>query len=129
MSRVLSISIAVLLLSSVAMAEDLVPPPWPRGDDGTTMARWEFLDPNPNPIPNIEVNPYGPSVTSVYPGVGQEWWEIWGNRDGVIGYGDLFRIGRRIPHAKKILLDDTGHVAMLEHPEWFDRTAVEFLTA
>jgi pimeloyl-ACP methyl ester carboxylesterase len=52
---------------------------------------------------------------------------IWGNRDGVIGYGDLFRFGRKIPDAKTILLDDTGHVAMVEHPEWFDRTASEFL--
>ena len=52
---------------------------------------------------------------------------IWGNRDGVIGYGDLFRFGRKIPGARTILLDDTGHVAMVEHPEWFDRTASEFL--
>jgi pimeloyl-ACP methyl ester carboxylesterase len=32
-----------------------------------------------------------------------------------------------MPHSERILLKDTGHVAMVEHPEWFDQTATKFL--
>jgi pimeloyl-ACP methyl ester carboxylesterase len=52
---------------------------------------------------------------------------IWGRRDGVVTSRDILKFGEQMPHAEKILLRDTGHVAMLEHPEWFDRTAIDFL--
>jgi pimeloyl-ACP methyl ester carboxylesterase len=52
---------------------------------------------------------------------------IWGRRDGVVTSRDILKFGETMPHAEKILLRDTGHVAMLEHPEWFDRTAIDFL--
>jgi pimeloyl-ACP methyl ester carboxylesterase len=54
---------------------------------------------------------------------------IWGRRDGVVSSRDVIKFGDQMPHAEKILLNDTGHVAMLEHPEWFDRTATDFLLA
>ncbi|MGK2878213.1 MAG: alpha/beta fold hydrolase [Solirubrobacterales bacterium] len=52
---------------------------------------------------------------------------VWGRRDGVITSNDVLHFGEQMPHAERILLRDTGHVAMVEHPEWFDRTASEFL--
>ncbi len=52
---------------------------------------------------------------------------IWGRRDGVVSSRDIIKFGDDMPHAEKILLRDTGHVAMIEHPEWFDRTAIDFL--
>lgn len=52
---------------------------------------------------------------------------IWGRRDGVITSRDILKFGESMPHAERILLRDTGHVAMVEHPEWFDRTAIDFL--
>ncbi|MBJ7458916.1 MAG: alpha/beta fold hydrolase [Thermoleophilaceae bacterium] len=54
---------------------------------------------------------------------------VWGRRDGVITSGDVLHFGEQMPHAERILLRDTGHLAMVEHPEWFDRTASQFLTA
>ena len=83
MSRLLSVTLTLLIVCSASFADDIHPPPWQRGSDGTTMAQWEFLTSDPNPIPDILSNRYGPTIMSVYPGVGQAWWEIWGDRDGV----------------------------------------------
>lgn len=77
----LAVGIAVVA-PSVALADDLFPPPW-RGQPGTTLAEWEYLTPNPNPLPDLLVNPYGMPTTSVYPGVGQAWWPTLNGRDGV----------------------------------------------
>jgi pimeloyl-ACP methyl ester carboxylesterase len=52
---------------------------------------------------------------------------IWGRRDGVVTSRDIVKFGEAIPQAEKIVLRDTAHVAMVEHPEWFDRVATEFL--
>jgi pimeloyl-ACP methyl ester carboxylesterase len=32
-----------------------------------------------------------------------------------------------MPHSERVVLSDTAHLAMVEHPEWFDQTATEFL--
>jgi pimeloyl-ACP methyl ester carboxylesterase len=52
---------------------------------------------------------------------------IWGRRDGVVTSRDIIKFGDSMPHAERIVLRDTAHVAMVEHPEWFDRTAIDFL--
>jgi pimeloyl-ACP methyl ester carboxylesterase len=52
---------------------------------------------------------------------------IWGRRDGVVTSRDILHFGEQMPHSERILLKDTGHVAMVEHPEWFDQTATKFL--
>lgn len=64
------------------VANDIVIPPW-RGQPGTTFAEWTFSDSSPTPLPVLEDNPNGSSSTNVYPGVGQEWWDVWGGRQGV----------------------------------------------
>jgi pimeloyl-ACP methyl ester carboxylesterase len=51
---------------------------------------------------------------------------IWGRRDGVVSSRDIVHFGERMPHAERIALADTGHVAMVEHPEWFDDTVTRF---
>jgi hypothetical protein len=70
------------LLSTPIFAEDIYPPPW-RGAPGTTLAEWEFLTPNPNAPPDLQINPYGDSATFIYPGYSQEWQQEWGGSIGV----------------------------------------------
>jgi pimeloyl-ACP methyl ester carboxylesterase len=52
---------------------------------------------------------------------------IWGRRDGVVTSRDIVHFGEEMPHSERIVLSDTAHLAMVEHPEWFDQTATEFL--
>jgi hypothetical protein len=66
-----------------ALADDRNPPPWDRAADGTTHGIWEFYTSDPNPLPDVADYPYGDPGMSVYPGIGQEWWDVWGGRDGV----------------------------------------------
>jgi hypothetical protein len=70
------------LLNAAVLAEDIYPPTW-RGEPGTTWAEWEFLTNNPQPLPDQQYNPYGPSATFVYPGFDQAWEESWGGHQGV----------------------------------------------
>lgn len=65
-----------------ALAHDLNPPSW-RGKPGTTFALWEFLTPNPTPPADAVNNPCGTPQLQVWPGVGQQWWPIWGYSLGV----------------------------------------------
>ena len=74
--------VGCFVASQVVSADDVFPPPW-RGQEGTTQAVWEFGTSDPSPSPDFEFNPYGPSNMNVYAGVGQEWWDIWGGRQGV----------------------------------------------
>lgn len=83
--RRLSLSLALIVsvvAPSLALADDLNPPPW-RGLPGTTWGEWAFSTPNPNPLPDQGYNPYGTPQTSVYPGVGQNWWGNLNGRTGV----------------------------------------------
>ncbi len=79
-----SLLVAALLLACAvaAMADDLYPPPW-RGEPGSSWAEWKFLTNNQNPLPDNGFFPYGTPETSVYPGVGQVWWEECNGREGV----------------------------------------------
>jgi hypothetical protein len=81
--RCLSVVVPFLLVvAGPALADDLYPPPW-RGEPGSTWALWEFMDPSPNPPPDMGFNPYGDPTTQIYPGVGQEWWAELNGRVGV----------------------------------------------
>jgi hypothetical protein len=81
--KILAAITVLCLVSLPALADDILTPPWDRGADGTTFARWEFSTPDPNPIPDEEINPYGPAEASVWTGVGQGWFDMWGGRQGV----------------------------------------------
>lgn len=52
---------------------------------------------------------------------------IWGRDDALIGSGDAHRMGAKIPNSRKLVLNDTAHVAMVERPAWFNATARDFL--
>ena len=90
--KMIVLAIGVGLAASAAvLADDLNPPPW-RGQDGTTYAQWEFMTENPGPLPDMGDNPYGDTTMTVYTGVGQEWWDVWGGRDGVWPLSGLIEI-------------------------------------
>lgn len=77
------IALCMALLSANVVADDLMPPPWQRGAPGTTFQQWEFNTPNPNPSPDLMINPFGPSIAHVTPGIGQQYYPIWGQKVGV----------------------------------------------
>ena len=51
---------------------------------------------------------------------------IWGQDDRLITSRDAERFASRIVGSRKIVLRDTGHVAMMERPDWFNAIAKEF---
>jgi hypothetical protein len=73
---------AALLVCVVTAADDINPPAW-RGQAGSTLQTWEFLDDNNTPAPDIDVNPFGTAEMEVYAGFGQHWYSGWGGRIGV----------------------------------------------
>jgi pimeloyl-ACP methyl ester carboxylesterase len=52
---------------------------------------------------------------------------VWGNEDLLVPVKDADEFERRIPNARKILMEDTGHVPMLERPVTFNNCLMEFL--
>lgn len=81
-SRLLVLTIMVLSVCAPVIADDLNPPPW-RGQPGTTFQKWEFMTPNPSPLPDAMNNPYGIPQTMVLPGFQQVWWPELKGRMGV----------------------------------------------
>src|SRR4051812_2151358 len=52
---------------------------------------------------------------------------VWGREDNLVPVEDADEFERLIPNARKVVLDDTGHVAMLERPSTFNDLVVDFL--
>ena len=52
---------------------------------------------------------------------------VWGEDDHVIPVRDAHEFERLIPNARKLILADTGHVAMLERPARFNALLEDFL--
>jgi pimeloyl-ACP methyl ester carboxylesterase len=52
---------------------------------------------------------------------------VWGDRDRVITVRDAERFAELIPGARKVVFEDTGHVAMMERPAEFNALLAEFL--
>jgi pimeloyl-ACP methyl ester carboxylesterase len=52
---------------------------------------------------------------------------VWGEDDNLVPVKDADEFERLIPNARKVVLDDTGHVPMLERPSAFNDLVVEFL--
>lgn len=82
LSAVLVFAVVMVVVPSLARADDLFPPPW-RNQAGTTLQEWTFPDANQNPPPDVVINPYGMPGAQVWPGTGQWWWAMWGGRMGV----------------------------------------------
>jgi pimeloyl-ACP methyl ester carboxylesterase len=52
---------------------------------------------------------------------------IWGHDDMLVPVEDAHEFERLIPNSRKILMEDTGHVPMLERPTTFNNCLLEFL--
>lgn len=53
---------------------------------------------------------------------------VWGKQDRLVPIKDAYEFDKLIPHSRLIVYDDTGHVAMLERPEDFNRDLRAFLS-
>lgn len=53
---------------------------------------------------------------------------VWGREDNLVPVQDADEFERLIPNAEKVILDDTGHCAMLERPGTFNDLVVDFLS-
>jgi pimeloyl-ACP methyl ester carboxylesterase len=52
---------------------------------------------------------------------------VWGDRDRVIPVGDASVFEELIPNSRKVVFEDTGHMAMLERPAAFNELLAEFI--
>jgi pimeloyl-ACP methyl ester carboxylesterase len=52
---------------------------------------------------------------------------VWGERDRLISVRDADLFARLIPNSRKVIFEDTGHVAMLERPRRFNALLEQFL--
>jgi pimeloyl-ACP methyl ester carboxylesterase len=52
---------------------------------------------------------------------------VWGRDDMLVPVRDAAEYERRIPEARKLVLDDTGHVPMIERPPTFNQALIEFV--
>jgi pimeloyl-ACP methyl ester carboxylesterase len=52
---------------------------------------------------------------------------VWGNKDMLVPVKDADEFERLIANSRKIIMDDTGHVPMLERPVTFNDCLMEFL--
>jgi hypothetical protein len=76
------LAVLSLSLNAFGVLVDDQPASW-RGDDGTTLQGWDFLDPSPTLAPETGTNPYGTTEIEVIPGFGQEYQASWGGMSGV----------------------------------------------
>jgi pimeloyl-ACP methyl ester carboxylesterase len=53
---------------------------------------------------------------------------VWGKRDKVVSAKDANLYEQLIPNARKVLFEDTGHMAMIERPAAFNALLEEFLS-
>ncbi len=52
---------------------------------------------------------------------------VWGQHDMLVPHRDAGEFERLIPDSRKIVFDETGHMAMLERPQTFNDTLFDFL--
>jgi len=72
--------LVIFCLVSSGFANGIALPPWQPGPT-STLTIWEFLTPDINPIPELELNPFGRAQVTVYPA--HPWSPVWGGRGGV----------------------------------------------
>jgi pimeloyl-ACP methyl ester carboxylesterase len=52
---------------------------------------------------------------------------VWGEKDSIIPVKDANEFARLIPDSRKVVMEDTGHIAMAERPGTFNDLMMEFL--
>jgi pimeloyl-ACP methyl ester carboxylesterase len=53
---------------------------------------------------------------------------VWGRQDMLVPVRDAAEFERLIPETRQIVMEDTGHVPMLERPDAFNRCLLDFLS-
>jgi pimeloyl-ACP methyl ester carboxylesterase len=69
----------------------------------------------------------GYDFTDRLPEIGCPTLIVWGANDMVVPTRDSHEFERLVPDARKVILEDTGHCAMLERPESFNALLARFL--
>ena len=54
---------------------------------------------------------------------------VWGREDGLVPARDADEFARLIPDSRKVVLEETGHVPMLERPAAFNGCLADFLSS
>ena len=54
---------------------------------------------------------------------------VWGEKDRVVGVEAAEEYRQAIPHARFVMMEDTGHVPMIERPDEFNELLAEFLAS
>jgi pimeloyl-ACP methyl ester carboxylesterase len=54
---------------------------------------------------------------------------VWGRDDRVVPVAGAYEYEQLIPNARRVILEDTGHVPMLERPARFNELVEEFFNA
>ena len=62
------------------------------------------------------------------PAVEQPTLIVWGRKDRIVPVGGAYRYEQLIPNSSRFVLEDTGHVPMIERPALFNRLLEGFLT-
>jgi len=62
------------------------------------------------------------------PAVEQPTLIVWGRNDRIVPVGGAYRYEQLIPDSSRFVLEDTGHVPMIERPALFNRLLEGFLT-
>ena len=52
---------------------------------------------------------------------------VWGRNDRIVPLAGAYEYEKLIPNARLVILEDTGHVPMLERPGRFNQLVEEFL--
>ena len=61
------------------------------------------------------------------PEVKEETLLVWGEEDNLVPVADAAKYEELIPRAKKVVLEDTGHCAMIERPQTFNDVMMSFI--
>jgi pimeloyl-ACP methyl ester carboxylesterase len=61
------------------------------------------------------------------PEIGRPTLIVWGEKDSIIPVQDAQQFERLIPDSRKVVMEDTGHVAMAERPATFNDLMLSFL--
>jgi len=52
---------------------------------------------------------------------------VWGRNDRIVPVGGAYRYEQLIPNSRRVIVEDTGHVPMIERPALFNRLLDDFL--
>ena len=78
-------------------------------------------------VPSVSRFPANEVFSDRLPDISQPTMIVWGANDEIVPVADADEYERLIPEARKVIFEDTGHMAMLERPARFNALLDEFL--